>query len=464
MRIVIFGTGLYYENRKQLLKTIIPQNEIVAFLDNDETKNEHEGIVVCSPKYVGDIEFETVLLMSQRSEEMKYQLLNMGVPERKIKSWNDLLKEWFNRRKLECINEKDSKQNILILTTALGYNGGSIAAVYATIALGKRGKNVLLVSESGDFSFINEMVKAGIKLVLYPSMEKLISDDSFIRSFEFVLVNVFQMAYYAVNLSRKKPVLWWIHEQKSLMETTINEKPQICMAKNFDRINICAVSRMPKENFNYFFDNRIKKILPYGIPDEKKPKIDHKKFVFAIIGSVLEIKAQDLFLKAGNELCTEYDDVEFWVIGDIGDDEYSYQIKKMAEGNNKIKLMGVLNRQELLEVYRKVDVVVCPSRADSLPIVLAEAMMYEIPIILSENVGMVDYLEDKKNCLICKSEDSVDLKNKMSWMLDNKKELLIMGKESRKVYEQWFSIDKFADRLGLEIITTIQNYSRVDNE
>lgn len=90
---------------------------------------------------------------------------------------------------------------------------------------------------------------------------------------------------------------------------------------------------------------------------------------------------------------------------------------------------------------------VCPSREDSLPIVMTEAMMYSKPCIASDSTGTADYIKDGINGFVCKTEDSEDLCEKMRYFIHHQEKIEIMGKEARKVYEEYFTMDKFADRL-----------------
>ena len=45
------------------------------------------------------------------------------------------------------------------------------------------------------------------------------------------------------------------------------------------------------------FPGRIDKVLTYGIPDEKRDanKSKKEKIIFALIGAIIPIKAQDIF-------------------------------------------------------------------------------------------------------------------------------------------------------------------------
>ena len=110
-------------------------------------------------------------------------------------------------------------------------------------------------------------------------------------------------------------------------------------------------------------------------------------------------------------------------------------------------------------IYSKIDIVVCPSREDPLPIVMTEAMMYRKPCIASDSTGTADYIKDGINGFVCKTEDSEDLCEKMRYFIHHQEKIEIMGKEARKVYEEYFTMDKFADRLCNQMQKTIDMFN-----
>ena len=91
MKIVVFGTGLFYDNRKQELKEICPDWEIIAFLDNNKNIKEKDGIDVVNPEKIKEINYEQIILMSKSYLEMKNQLLSLGIDREIILCWDDVL-------------------------------------------------------------------------------------------------------------------------------------------------------------------------------------------------------------------------------------------------------------------------------------------------------------------------------------------------------------------------------------
>ena len=180
---------------------------------------------------------------------------------------------------------------------------------------------------------------------------------------------------------------------------------------------------------------------------------DSAKTIFAIIGYVCELKAQDIFIKAIKRMKNK-DNAEFWIIGNMTDDEYCNSIRKATEENPAIKIMGMLTREQIYQVFPGIDVVVCPSREDCLPIVMTEAMMFGKICIATDGTGTADFITEGENGFIVPVEDVSALRNKMEWILENKNQLEQIGKNARKTYEQYFSMEVFGDNLERALLET----------
>lgn len=463
MKIIIFGTGRFYQERKEQISKDI---EIIAFLDNNPRLQGTcmDGHPVIAPYAAGQLSYDKIVLMSVSEEAMKSQLLELGAEEDNIWYWERLVSEMHHGTfSLYCKDVKtikNSGKKILIISTALNYDGGTIAAVYAARVLQERGNNVLLAAPGGDKAFINEITDDGIDVVLCPALPYLHREELFlVNQFDVVLVNVFQMLLCAYEISRIKPVMWWIHEPEELYEKTLKRFRKYIDGNERRAIDIYAVSNIAQRNFNAYFPGSIKKTFSYGIPDENEDsalKENTGEMIFAMVGMVCPRKAQDIFIKAIKQLnVQEKRKVQFWIIGFIGTDEYSSQIKEMAAEDESIKIKGLFTRKQMQEAYKKIDVIVCPSREDPLPIVITEGMMWEKPCIVSDRTGTAQYIEDGKNGFICKTGEPGDLREKMRRIIHNQGKLTEIGRKARHTYETHFSMKSFGERLEAALQDTI---------
>ena len=62
----------------------------------------------------------------------------------------------------------------------------------------------------------------------------------------------------------------------------------------------------------------------------------------------------------------------------------------------EVNFLGVLNQEELSEVYASADVLVFPSRTDTFCLVLLEAMACGLPVAAYPVTGPIDVIEDRQ--------------------------------------------------------------------
>lgn len=460
MRIVIFGIGRFYQNRKEELYRL--NDDVVAFIDNKFTGCEKfEDKKAYNPSACQYLYFDKIVLMSAKFDEMSKQLQSLGIDESRIYTWEQY-RCYKLRGKINLyINsvEYSGVKKVLIISTDLHYNGGTLAAIYAVKALRSLRYNVWLAVPTADQMLLSEVQEMGINIAVVSGMPYIKDEELFwIKEFDVVIVNVFQMIECAYLINRICPVVWWIHEpiyDYDHYEETLKKFPGYRDMTNLSEIYTLAVSEVPKNNFNSYFPDVIKGIMPYGIPDEYEgERLDKCKggIVFSVIGGISRRKAQKIFVDAAMEICKKYKEAEFWIIGGIGDDSYSETIKNCVKDYDKIKLRGLMTRNEIRKAFRDIDVVVCTSVEDPLPIVVTEGMMYGKVCIVSDAVGQASMIKNGENGFVTKVGDVEELSRTMEWVILHRDELDDIKKKNRELYEKYFTMEKFGERLERELL------------
>ena len=339
-----------------------------------------------------------------------------------------------------------------MISTNLGYNGGTLAAIYFVKAIQDKCYQICIAAPDGDERFIKEIVDLGVKIILYKNIIYAQYDELFwINSFDIVVINTLQMMKCACKMKKIKKTYWWLHESLVIYDWFIEQNCDINQ-EDFDGIGIYAVSEPAKNNFHKYYPDTKVDILTYGIPDsENKDFLNLKKdkMVFAIVGGVIKIKGHDILLKTINKLTVEEQlKTEFWIIGETFEkSEYYKELQDICQRNPIVKFWGELNRKEMDEIYSYIDVVLNPSRQDTGPIVVTEGMMYSKVCVTTNVTGMAQYIEDGKNGFICNVEDPDSLHQKISWIISHKDELNKIRKNARLTYEKYFTMEKFGERL-----------------
>lgn len=473
MKIFIFGIGQYYQNRKQQFFDVAADDEILGFLDNcvDEVTS-FDGFYAYSPKIVKDKESDRIVLMSTYYAEIIEQLVELGVPREKILFWEEYRAEKMRGKMRLYVNTPLQKtKSILIVTTDLNYNGGSLAIINAAVVLTKKGYNVCLSAGSCDEKLRLEIMNRGINLLIYPALPYISNfERPFIEKFDIVLVNVFQMIKLACDISQYKPVLWWLHESDCATDSVYGYiRYQFSSYDNISsmkKIKIYAVSNIAKENFERYYPYQVFGILPYGVQDEANPishDAEHDKFVFAIIGTVCQLKSQLIFLEAAKRLPRKVREMcEFWIIGACGTDSYGKSVKMKILDISQAKIFGVMNRMELKNAFQRISCVVCASMSETMSLTITEGMMHGKMCITTDKTGIAGYIKDGINGFVCKVGDVVSLHDCMERAFDMREDSSDMRMKARKLYEEEFSMERFGERLECAILDTEERYYKDD--
>ena len=143
---------------------------------------------------------------------------------------------------------------------------------------------------------------------------------------------------------------------------------------------------------------------------------------------------------------------EFWVIG--GNTLENVFFKNCDE---LIKIWGEISHDKLIELYSDIDVVLCPSRNDPLPVVMAEGMQYKKVCIASDMTGTAEIIKPYVNGLVCKSGDEKSLQECIQWTLNNRAKFFEIGEKAYMTYKEQFSLEIFKSNIMEIILKTIGN-------
>jgi len=97
-----------------------------------------------------------------------------------------------------------------------------------------------------------------------------------------------------------------------------------------------------------------------------------------------------------------------------------------------VKLLGLIDHNELSHLYCSANVLLLPSYTEGLPVVMLEAMASELPVIVS-NVGAVGEILEKNNGGFAVTPGNIDeIVSKLELLLENKDLCLNLGKKGRE--------------------------------
>lgn len=454
MELLLFGTGDYYNRYKKWFK----HHKVLALLDNSIQKQHTiiDGIVVLSPEEGVKLHYDRIVILSFYVKQMKQQLISLGVDEEKIYHFYNLHQLLDNKEHMpiqyflnagEIIKSgENSSFKVLLMSTDLVLGGPSIALFHAAIILKNYGYKVVYVS-MWDGPLRELLTQCDIPVVVDENLPvSTMKQTEWVNAFSLIICNTLNFHIFLSERDTTIPVIWWLHDARFFYDGVNKETIRKI---EFDNLKVVSVGPVPTDAIKEFLPNIDCEELLYGVQeaDNSPNYIDiresNKKVQFITIGFLEDIKGHDILLQAIKKLT---DDIRhkcrFYI---VGHDKtlFGEKIHEESADIEEIVFTGKVSRKEIHELLANSDALICPSRQDSMPTVVAEAMMHAVPCIVSNVIGTASYIQDNKSGFVFESENSTALAEKIKWCVLNKSELEIVGNKARRLYENYFSMEAF---------------------
>lgn len=450
MRLIVWGTGKLYQKYKDFLF----QFNIIKLCDSNPDKqgNYIDGIEVISPEQIRDYDYNYIVVVTYQTKSICDALNDLKIPTEKIllHSQMYLLKHsqiYVNHLGTEVPFSDwiaDKGKSILLVLHIYNYSGVPVALKNMANVLRRMGFSVLMAAMEGK-SFTAELEKQKIDYVT--DLKMGYQTQPFIdmlKQFKAIVIGTFSLYYLVESFEDiQTPILWWIHETVELCyvgKETLPHKKSITFLAGGNRVKRVFLEHYP--------DVTIRK-LQYCIPDSYKrtfvdldnpPKNDYLKI--AVIGAVDPRKAQDILLDAVITMPLQYQNkLKIFMIGRLTKIDIAFTEKILSQQKQMQNLNWIqeLSQKQLDEFYEDINVLVCPSRDDPMPIVVTQAMMHGKVCVISDEVGQAEFIRQQENGFVFPSEDVHELRRLLMWLIDNREQISEIGEESRKIYESEFS-------------------------
>ncbi|MGD9897738.1 MAG: glycosyltransferase [Calditrichaceae bacterium] len=148
-------------------------------------------------------------------------------------------------------------------------------------------------------------------------------------------------------------------------------------------------------------------------PGENQPQLftENGKKVFAVVGRLFPDKGHRFFINAFARVLNKFPDTAALIVGDgPAREEIESQISKMNLVND-ITLCGV--RNDMNDVYEKIDFLVIPSLREGLPYVLLEAMSKKIPVIATSVGDIPVLIQNEETGYLINPADETEIEKSM---------------------------------------------------
>jgi glycosyltransferase involved in cell wall biosynthesis len=164
-------------------------------------------------------------------------------------------------------------------------------------------------------------------------------------------------------------------------------------------------------------------ILPNWVNDnfinrERNFAKNNEKIIFFSLSSLNLLKGLNLLIDAFESLNKEYENVELWIGGDGSEyNNLSNQIKKLKL-ENKIFLLGELDRDTAIEKYKKSTFYVSPSLIETFGIVIIEALAMGLPVLATNSGGPQSIVNNDVGIIVNKNSRE-ELYKGMKYLIEN---------------------------------------------
>ena len=195
---------------------------------------------------------------------------------------------------------------------------------------------------------------------------------------------------------------------------------------------------------------------PYGAGSFFKPNENStisKKFTILYLGSLSVRKGLVYLFEALNSLQMPEESYEILFLGKV-DEILKPTIDKLKKKN--WKFMGHVNFYELQPILAGCDVAVHPSLEEGLSMGIPQMMSCGVPVIATTNTGGENIIKNEENGFIVPIRDSEIIKDKLTYLYNNKEVLELMKNKAVESVIKGFTWDDYGNRYA-EFINKIGN-------
>lgn len=346
------------------------------------------------------------------------------------------------------------RNSVLLISHELSLTGAPIVLSFMADWFAEKGMKPVVIAER-DGLLGKVYGDRGIPVIVNES----INDSYFILKcahlFSMIVVNTADCGAVAEQLNgTETPVMWWIHESRASYSNKklLQHMPEYVK----ENIHVFCVSDYAEKALHEHRSTYHTRQLPYFIPDYAKlmiadcpVDIDEGKTVFICIGALEERKGQDILVEAIRYMTPQERNDSYFVF--VGKINYLPIFQAIDDAHrdypDNIVYVPTLDREAIIALYQKADCLVCPSRDDPMPTVVAEAMSMSRTIICSENTGSAALIEETGGGMVYRNNDPIELADCLSKVIRGEYDFSNMCKRARKTYEDYFSRKVFDARM-----------------
>ena len=218
------------------------------------------------------------------------------------------------------------------------------------------------------------------------------------------------------------------HKDDSMFKYVLNNATKVVVLAN-------VLKDLMKEHYNIDAEVLYNPIEEH--PPRDKSKIEKKVFFAAYL---TQNKGYDTLLRAFKEVVVKHPVWEL-VLAGSGETENAKKLINELGIENNVEQHLWLNKEQMSEFYQKVSIYCIASKQEGFPMAFLEAASYGVPIVTTPVGGIVDVIEDEKNCMIFGFDNHVELADKINKLIENSEIYNTISKNLILLTIEKFSLD-----------------------
>ncbi len=162
----------------------------------------------------------------------------------------------------------------------------------------------------------------------------------------------------------------------------------------------------------------------YGVAEEER--------IVLFMGLVRRYKGVDLLIEALNGMNLEKQRIRPFIVGEFYTDKQELLDEIKEEHRDRYTVIDEFVPEEAMaEILSMADLMVLPYRTASQSGVLANAIHFNLPSLVSDQPGLTEHIEDGKNGLVFRTGDARDLRRNIETYLENDLKTELSGNLAR---------------------------------
>ncbi len=171
----------------------------------------------------------------------------------------------------------------------------------------------------------------------------------------------------------------------------------------------------------------VDRILPWP-QDSLAVSSERRALSLLAVGRLHRVKDYEFLIRACAELRMQGLAFVCRIAGD-GPERLALQNQIMKLGlEDNVRLLGHMSREDLVDYYRRADLVVMTSKSEGIPVALMEAMSYAKLVLAPAITGIPELVDDGRTGFLYRPGDLADFVGKVIWMSDCRESLAGVGR------------------------------------